>query len=231
MTAARKPCQKSNFPARPATSMGLSREPAGLRTPIQRGSTRNLFHQDSNQDLHLHSMHGQHQLEVCDKEKEQGWLRGACVIYLPLLLIGARTSARNFTHARLSQRSLSLGRVVTSSERVVDLATAVAIRVNAQRAWYDGRGTGHKTLQCLRCICSIPACPVFPNTLLTLTNYALLLHRIVLSVVEHDMRLVDVSPQSVSVIRCFRLQQRARVLTCLCHVAAQQVHRLVRAQL
>ena len=227
MTAARKPF---DFPARPATSMGLSREPAGLRTTIQRGSTRNLFHQDSNQDLHLHSMHGHHQLEVCDREKEQGWLRGACVIYLQPL-IGTRTSARNFTYARLSQRSLSLGRVVTSSERDVDLATAVAIRVNAQRAWYDGRGTGHKILQCLHCICGIPACPVFPNTLLTLTNYALLLPRIVLPVVEHDMRLVDVSPQSVSVIRCFRLQQRARVLTCLCHVAAQQVHRLVRAQL
>ena len=174
MTAARKPCEKSNFPARPATSMGLSREPAGLRTTIQRGSTRNLFHQDSNQDLHLHSMHGHHQLEVCDREKEQGWLRGACVIYLQPL-IGTRTSARNFTYARLSQRSLSLGRVVTSSERDVDLATAVAIRVNAQRAWYDGRGTGHKIRQCLRCICGIAACPVFPKTLLTLTNYALLL--------------------------------------------------------
>lgn len=91
---------------------------------------------------------------------------------MSLRLIGARTYARNLTHVGLSQRSLSPGRVVTSSERDVDLITAVAIRVNAQREWYDGRGTGHKPLQCLYLRRPGMHCVSLLNALLTLTKYA-----------------------------------------------------------
>lgn len=47
------------------------------------------------------------------------------------------------------------------------------------------------------------------------------------AVVEHDLRVVDVSLRSLSVPRRFRLQLRALVLTYLWHVAAQQIYRLV----